>query len=144
MDNVQELLKKNLIEKQLLQVAWLTDHGPHLAIVECYTQKGSFDRDGDLTKGHEALIAMYQKRPASLLTRHVISNIAISFQSPTQASSVSYASVYRFRSNDGTRPILPVPTSGPESISEYHDQWIFESDTWKLQARVLRTILQAK
>jgi SnoaL-like domain len=144
METNQELLNKYLIERQLLQIAWFTDHGPHLSIVDFYTEDGSFDRDGEIVKGRESLKLLYEKRPVSLLTRHVISNFMIDFQSSTQASSVSYASVYRFRNNDGTAPIPPVPTSGPESVSEYHDQWVLELNQWKLQSRVLRTILQAK
>jgi len=144
MDVLKEILLVKECNDLILELAWLTDHGPHSQIVDLYTSSGSFSRDGELTVGRAALEDMYKKRPASLFTRHVLSNIRVKILSETEASATSYATVFRYRSEDGSSPTPPVNISGPESVSEYHDTFIKESGAWKISYRVLKTMIQVK
>jgi len=143
MDVLKEMLLAKECEGLILQVAWLTDHGPHNQIVDLYTLNGSFSRDGEVYAGRAALTEMYKKRPASLFTRHILSNIQIKIISETDAISTSYATVFRYRSDDGSPPIPPVNSSSPESVSEYHDTFIKEAGVWKIASRILNTMIQA-
>ena len=143
MDVLKEMLLAKECEGLILQVAWLTDHGPHNQIVDLYTLNGSFSRDGEVYAGRAALAEMYKKRPASLFTRHILSNIQIKIISETDAISTSYATVFRYRSDDGSPPIPPVNSSSPESVSEYHDTFIKEAGVWKISSRILNTMIQA-
>jgi hypothetical protein len=143
MDVLKEMVLAKECEGLILQVAWLTDHGPHNQIVDLYTLNGSFSRDGEVYAGRAALAEMYKKRPASLFTRHILSNIQIKIISETDAISTSYATVFRYRSDDGSPPIPPVNSSSPESVSEYHDTFIKEAGVWKISSRILNTMIQA-
>jgi len=143
MDVLKEMVLAKECEGLILQVAWLTDHGPHNQIVDLYTLNGSFSRDGEVYAGRAALAEMYKKRPASLFTRHILSNIQIKIISETDAISTSYATVFRYRSDDGSPPIPPVNSSSPESVSEYHDTFIKEAGVWKIASRILNTMIQA-
>jgi hypothetical protein len=142
MDALREMLLAKECEHLILEIAWLTDHGPHNQIVDLYTLNGSFSRDGEVYTGRNSLVEMYKKRPASLFTRHVLSNIQIKITSETDAIATSYATVFRYRSDDGSPPIPPVNSSSPESVSEYHDTFVKEAGVWKISSRVLKTMIQ--
>jgi hypothetical protein len=144
MDANKEMLIARTCENLILDIAWLTDHGPHSQIANLYARSGSFDKDGEVITGKAALEEMYKKRPASLFTRHVMSNIRVTVLSETEALATSYGTVFRYRSNDNAAPIPPVIISGPEIIAEYRDTFIKESEVWKISYRSLKTIIQSK
>jgi len=141
MTSQQEMQNVKECENVILDVAWLTDHGPHLQIVDHFTPDGSFSRDGEVHVGKAALEEMYKKRPQSLFTRHILSNLRVKILSDTQAVAISYATVFRFRNSSGSPPIQPVDLSKPESISEYYDTFQKVSGTWKISARLLKTMI---
>lgn len=144
MDNTKRSHIAQACERLLLQLAHLTDHGPHDAIAELFTDDGEFDRDGTVVRGRQALRDMYAKRPASLMTRHMVSNVMVTVLSEDEVSCQAYATVYRFRSQDGTKPVPPVVCEGPESVAEYHDRLVRAADGWKIQQRVLRTVINVQ
>lgn len=143
--SMTELQKEQIrreCERVFLEIARLTDLGPHHAIADFFTEDGELDRDGTVSRGRAALLDLYAKRPASLLTRHLISNVMVSPLSSGQAVCHAYATVYRFRASDGTSPVTPVICQGPESIAEYEDQMIKSDDGWKISRRILKTVIQ--
>lgn len=131
-------------ERAFLQIARFTDQGPHHAIAQFFTEDGEFDRDGTVLRGRAALLDLYAKRPASLMTRHLVSNVIVSPLSNEQAVCHAYATIYRFRTADGSSPVPPVTCEGPESIAEYEDQMVKTDDGWKVSRRVMKTIIQVK
>jgi hypothetical protein len=131
-------------ERLLLQLAHLTDHGPHEAIAEIFTDDGEFDRDGTVVRGRQALRDLYAKRPVSLMTRHIVTNVMVTVVSENEANCQAYATVYRFRSQDGTKPVPPVDCYGPESVAEYQDLVVKTADGWKVRHRVLRTVINVQ
>jgi SnoaL-like domain len=141
MTSLQEMQNIKECENVILEIAWLTDHGPHLQIVDHFTIDGSFSRDGEIHVGKAALEDMYKKRPASLFTRHILSNIRVKMLSDTEAVATSYAMVFRFRSAEGGAPVPPVDLTKPESLSEYHDTFQNEGGAWKISSRLLKTMI---
>ena len=131
-------------ERLLYQLAHLTDHGPHAEIAQLFTEDGDFDRDGTVVVGRQALRDLYSQRPASLMTRHMVSNIMVTVVSAEEASSQAYATVYRFRSTNGAKPVPPVTCDGPESIAEYRDQWVKTAEGWKFKRRILKTVINVQ
>ena len=144
MDAHKEMLLAKECEDLIQDIAWLTDHGPHSQIVDLYTSSGSFSKDGEVTAGRASLEEMYKKRPASLYTRHLLSNIRVKILSETDAIATSYATVFRYHSDDGSVSISPLKISSPEIIAEYYDTFIRESGAWKISSRVLKTMIQIK
>lgn len=131
-------------EDVFLQIARLTDHGPQNAIAQLFTDDGELDRDGTVFRGRAALLDLYAKRAASLMTRHLVSNVTVSPLSNEQAVCHAYATVYRFRTADGSSPVPPVTCEGPESVVEYEDQMVKTDDGWKVRRRVMKTVIQLK
>ena len=131
-------------EHVFLQIARLTDHGPHDAIAQFFTDGGEFDRDGTVVRGRAALLDLYAKRPASLMTCHLVSNIMVRLLSDDHATCHAYATVFRFRSADGSKPAPPVSCDGPECVTEYEDQMVRTDSGWKVSKRVMKTIIQIK
>lgn len=138
-----ELIRREC-EQLFLSIAWLTDHGPQQDIALLFTQDGEFDRDGTLVKGRGELLELYAKRPISLMTRHLVSNLSVIPLSDEHATCNAYATVYRYRSPDASKPVLPVNCDGPESVTEYEDQMVKTADGWKVSRRVMKSVIQVK
>lgn len=131
-------------ERLFLQIAWLTDHGPQREIASLFCEDGEFDRDGAVFSGRAALIDLYAKRPANLMTRHLVSNIMVRPESDVRAICHAYATVYRFRSADGSASVPPVTCEGPENVTEYQDLMVKTGDGWKVGRRVMKAIIHIK
>jgi hypothetical protein len=131
-------------EQVFLQVAHLTDHGPQQEIADLFEEEGQLDREGTLISGRADLRASYAKRPPELMTRHLVSNFVTRPMSATEAICTAYATVYRFRSAQGTRPEPPVTCAGPESIVEYVDHYVRGAQGWRIRRRTMRTVITVK
>lgn len=128
-------------ERLFLKIAHLTDHGPQAEIAALFTEDGEVDRDGTLVRGRDALREMYAKRPANLMTRHLVSNLWVEPGTAGDWVCRALATVYRIRGTEGTRPVPPVHCEGPESIVEYEDHVSCEDGLWRVRRRVMRTVI---
>lgn len=132
-------------ERVFLQIARLTDHGPHDAIAQHFTEDAQMDRDGTPVRGRAALQALYAKRPANLMTRHLVSSMLVTPVSAREAVCRAIATVYRHRGPDAaTPPAVPVTCAGPESIVEYEDRLVRTDDGWKVSSRVMKTVIKVQ
>ena len=136
-----ELIRREC-EQLFFNIAWLTDHGPHQDIAMLFTEDGEFDRDGVLIKGRGELIDLYAKRPISLMTRHLVSNLNVIPLSDEQATCRAYVTIYRYKSPESSKPSLPLKCNGPEVVNEYEDQMVKTSDGWKVSRRVMKMMIQ--
>jgi hypothetical protein len=136
-----ELIRREC-EQLFLNIAWLTDHGPHQDIAMLFTEDGEFDRDGVRIKGRVELIDLYAKRPISIMTRHLVSNLNVIPLSDEQATCRAYVTIYRYKSSDSSKPTLPLKCNGPEVVNEYEDQMVKTSDGWKVSQRVMKMMIQ--
>jgi hypothetical protein len=144
MDKSKIELIRSECEQLFLNIGWLTDHGPQQDIAQLFTEDGEFDRDGTLVKGRGELLDLYTKRPISLMTRHLVSNLRVFPLSEEHATCTAYATVYRYRNPDASKPVLPVSCEGPESVTEYEDQMVKTADGWKVSRRVIKAVIQLK
>ena len=131
-------------ERVFLQIAHLTDHGPHSAIPELFTQDAEMDRDGTLVFGRAALQELYGKRPANLFTRHLVANLLVTPTAEGGAVCQATAAVYRHRGADAGPTPLPVTCSGPEAIVEYEDHLVRTDEGWKVSRRIMKTVIQTR
>lgn len=131
-------------EHVFLQVAHLTDHGPQQNIAELFTPEGEVDRDGNVIRGRPALRDMYGKRAPNLMTRHLVANLVVTPLSASEASCRAYATVYRVRGSGPQPPTPPVTCAGPESIVEYEDRLAHTDEGWRIERRVMRTVIEVK
>ncbi len=131
-------------EQVFLQVAHLTDHGPQQEIADLFEEDAQLDREGTLIRGRADLKAFYAKRPPQLMTRHLVSNLMVQPLSATEAVCTAYATVYRFRSAEGTPPEPPVTCAGPESIVAYRDHLVLGAQGWRIRHRSMRTVIHIK
>ncbi len=124
----------------VLRLAWLADHDEAPLAIGLFSADATMDRDGERHAGIDAIARLLRSRPPNRLTRHVLSNLEIEVLSPTRARGRCYVTVYRHRT-DGRPPQPPAPMAGPETLGEYHDEFVLEAGRWKFASRVVRTVL---
>jgi uncharacterized protein (TIGR02246 family) len=93
---------------------------------------------GAVIQGHDALRAFMLQRPRSVLSRHVSTNAVVDVLGPDTAHGISYATVYKHEGHEGGS----APLGGPESIVEYHDDFIRTQAGWRIVTRRAHSIFR--
>ena len=99
--------------------------------VGIFTEDGAWIRPKASLQGHEALRAFMRQRPRAPVVRHVSTNALVDVTGPDTARGISYATVYR---HDGDAA-GEAPLAGPESIVEYHDEFVRTPAGWRIRSR---------
>lgn len=99
--------------------------------VGIFTEDAQWIRPKATVIGHDALRAFMLQRPRSVLSRHVSTNALVDVTGPDTARGISYATVYRQDDHPGGE----APLTGPESIVEYHDEFVRTPAGWRIKVR---------
>ncbi len=134
--------ERRAIEQDCLKLIALyavaADHHDAEAFVGIFTEDGEWIRPKASLKGHEALRAFMAQRPRDVLSRHVSTNAVVTVLGPAAARGISYATVYRRDGHQGGE----APLAGPESIVEYHDDFVLTPAGWRIAARRSHSIFR--
>lgn len=112
------------------------DLGEMDAAADCFAEHGSFARPmtpDQVITGREAIRASLHGRPATLLTRHLSTNVMIDVHGPDSATGLSYLTMVSTTPAEGAKP--PHESRGPIWFGEMHDRFIRENDVWKFLER---------
>lgn len=109
------------------------DHGEALKVVGLFTEDGVFDRKGAALRGHAALAEAMSKRPASVVTRHVCSNIVLRAESPDRIVGTT---VFLFFRRDGAADSTDnSPAASLEAVGDYEDVFVRTPAGWRIASR---------
>ena len=109
--------------------AYSRDHNKANDYANVFAKNGVFLFRGQRFEGRDA-IRMRMLDSAGQTTRHVMSNIQVTVESPEKASIVSYVTV-----TIATNKELPIKASGTTALGEYHDLCVKTVEGWKIQKR---------
>jgi len=123
------------------------DTGAYEAAAALFTEDGEFTRRGSTFRGHEAIARSFDEilggwhgraRNPSWRVRHLCTNIMIDVVSPTEATGVSYYTIYLYKGPD----VAGLATiSGPGLIGDYVDRFVRTGDGWRISRREARSLL---
>ena len=106
------------------------------ALAALFTEDGVFARPTMPDKpyiGRAAILEGFRARPATLLTRHLVTNVIVTPVSAEAATAESYILLYTAQLADGAT--LPVPANPKQLIGAFRDSMVRESGVWKFRER---------
>lgn len=120
-----------------IDFAYHLDARRYEAVLDLFTEDGSLDRMGTLFAGRAALEGFLAARPARVTTRHLCTNIRVSFDTEDYAVGSCYVLLFQ-GSADAGGPTM----AGPPMVVEYHDRFTRTDVGWRIQERRIRLALQ--
>lgn len=139
MDNAERREIVAACERLALDFAWHVDHRNVDSVVALFAPDAAFERKGEILKGRAEIHAAQLKRPADLVTRHVCSNLRIDVLDADQATGSHYFLLYRHdHAAAGSDATKPAPLGQPETLGEYHDEFVRTEEGWKIARRVAK------
>ncbi|TWT14096.1 nuclear transport factor 2 family protein [Reyranella sp. CPCC 100927] len=107
--------------------------------VGVFAEDATFERRGEVLRGHAAIRAAQLARSKTLVTRHVCANIAIDVVDGERATgAVSFVLFRHDHAEAGTDASKPAPLSGPEMVGEYIDEYRRTAAGWRIAKRVAK------
>ena len=109
--------------------AYSRDHDDPDGYANVFAKNGIFLFRGQRFEGRAAI----RKRmldSSGQTTRHVVSNVQVTVETPEKARVVSYVTV-----TIATATEFPIQTSGATALGEYHDVCAKTTEGWKIQKR---------
>lgn len=119
--------------------AWTVDHGRHADFVALFAPDGVFVRAGQAYRGHTALRAFLEARPAGRVTRHACSNIRIDMTGPDSATGTCCAIM--FHAPAGEDPAAALPAAWP-LVVDYLDTFVRTAAGWRFSERQAVVVFQ--
>lgn len=114
----------------IMDYAYFRDHKNAEALAALFTDDAELSILGDVRKGREAIRQRLAEMSGN--TVHLMSTIRISKLSESEATGVSYVTVYAMPPGDD-----PHTVDGWAGIGEYHDTFRKTADGWKIAKRTL-------
>jgi len=141
LDAQQLLLIEHACSKLVLRAAALADAGQAAQLAALFTPDGVLVRpSGDALEGRQAIEASYSQRPAGRLTRHLVTNILVEVDSPSQARALS--SVLLWSANTDDEPDrFGRPTRAPQVVGEFQDSFALTDEGWRIAHRDARFLM---
>lgn len=100
-----------------------------------------FTEDGELSvgpsiQGRETIRRALHKRPDTLRSRHVLTNIFVDVLDKERASGISYLTLYRHVGEESLEA-GSVPLEGPAGVGHYEDAYTRTQEGWRIARRKL-------
>ena len=111
------------------------DFGEYEKFVDLFTKDGRLEL-GFTLDGKDAIRRSMKKRPVELRSRHVLTNIFVDVVSETEATGISYLTLYRHVGPESLED-EPVALPGPAAVGHYADRFSLTSEGWRIAHRKL-------
>jgi uncharacterized protein (TIGR02246 family) len=124
------------VQRMLNSFSRALDEGDFQKVASQMTPDGIWHRQGERLQGHKAVLAALARRPADLVTRHLVTNVEVRFVSAERATARSTVLVFR---HEG--PVeSAAPMSLPHSVLDYDDDLVKQDGRWQIAERRSRRI----
>ena len=135
--NDTERCARDEIEALTIEFWHLVDHEDGVGVAELFTEDGVYSVANGQNAGRAAIAESYRLRSARgpRLSRHVQTNLRVTFASATEARGLSILTLW---ADDGEAPLhLQMPIS----VTDVEDEYVKESDgAWRIRHRHLRQV----
>ena len=118
------------------------DFGEFDKFVELFTEDGRLEL-GFVIEGKEAIRKSMTRRSPELRSRHVLTNISINVLSETEATGVTYLTLYRHIGPESLEDD-PIELQGPAAVGHYTDRFSLTDQGWRIAERTLQFAFQNK
>jgi len=132
----QEMLIARQCERLAIAFAHAVDHRDTERAVAVFAPDATFERRGEVLRGHGEIRAAQQARAPGIVTRHLCSTIDIQVLDHRHARGTVYFLLYRHES--AAPGGGPAPLGQPETLGEYQDEYILSDGGWRIARRVAK------
>jgi ketosteroid isomerase-like protein len=133
MTDAERLVAEHACEKLMRQFANLNDARDFTGLAALFAEDARYARPTDpdrWVEGRAAIQAAFEGRPATKLTRHIVSNAVVTVEGPTEASGVSYVTL-----SAGPAVESGLVKADPALIGAFHDRYVKLDGRWLFQQR---------
>ncbi len=118
----------------------LNDAADWDGVAGLYTPDGQMARPSAPDKpivGRDAILAAFRSRPPRA-ARHMVSNIVVDVDSPSEAHAMSVILLFQGESNSGVKEGGGLPTRDPKGplVGYFRDRLVRTSEGWRFAERV--------
>ena len=130
--------KRHAIEREcerlIMQYCHFVDHGEASRIADLFTEDGRWWNVNASWDGQQEIREGFQLRQNNKgrMSRHVCTNVLIDVLSETEATGVTYMSLY-FHDGDPERETSP--TDCLQKLGEYRDEFVKTDIGWRFRCR---------
>lgn len=137
--DISALLLRNAheqaIQALMVRLSWAIDHGDLVALMACLHQDVAFVRpDGQVLQGIQAVRDAYAQRDPERITRHLLSNVLLTWTSPDRVMAQSMVMLWTGRFSDAPTP-AGRPRDPVQKLGEHRDVWALVDEHWCLLQR---------
>lgn len=134
-DMILRAAHEQTIHALIVRVGWSIDHRDLADLASCLHSDVVFVRpDGPALQGPQAVCDAYAQRNPDRITRHLLSNVHLSWSSPDQVQANVAVLLWTGSLSDektaAGRPADPV-----QKLGEHRDVWAWEAGRWCLLRR---------
>ena len=107
------------------------DHEDFERVPMLFTEDGVLDRFGHLAQGRAAIMRWLKEERPKQLIRHVCSNFSGRLLPSGEVEGSTYFTAYRAMG----APSLPVKSTIPLMVGEWHDLFVHIAEGWRIKRR---------
>jgi ketosteroid isomerase-like protein len=93
-------------------------------------------------RGRDAILAQYQARPKTKVTRHMVSNVVIDVRGGDKAKGLLYVLLYT-GTTGSEAPAFPIAADPVQLVGEFCDDYIRTEAGWRIAKRIGRMIFRS-
>lgn len=139
---MDRLLAQQACRDLVLHAAACADAGDAQALAQLFAEDGVLVRpNAQPLQGRAAIQAAYAQRPAGRITRHLVTNTLVAFDTPQAAHASSYVLLWAGTDDDADSP-SGRPAAARQMVGEFADRFTRMADgRWLIQRREARFVL---
>jgi hypothetical protein len=141
MDDVERLLIERDCARLSVDYGRFVDFGQAALAAGLFTEDGICELSAGRFGGMDEIRAFFEKRQAqaSVVSRHVMTNIAIDVHDADHATGLVYLTFYRVAWDSDT----PAPLGLPSYVGSYADEYRRTPEGWRIASRIASTALKS-
>ncbi len=134
MDEIERAHIEAACQRLSFAFSVLVDRNDAEGVSSLFLPDGSFNRSDMSLDGADQIRAFLKNRSGTRITRHVCANILIDVEDESNASGITYFTLYEGE-RAGADEDGPLAVRLPLTVGEYHDRYKKTEDGWRIAER---------